>query len=76
MYLCILIWYVYNYKHILKKTYLLLWNLFVAVNIQSLKQVWWILLEPHEQVTRWDAFFKAYQFDVKDQHSAAWNTSS
>lgn len=55
--------------------YLLLWDLFVAVNIQSFKQVWWILLEPHEQVTRRDAFLKAYQFDVKDQHSAAWNTS-
>lgn len=55
--------------------YLLLWDLFVVVNIQSFKQVWWILLEPHEQVTRWDAFLKAYQFNVKDQHSAAWNTS-
>lgn len=57
------------------KLYLLLGDLFVAVNIQSFKQVWWILLEPHKQVTRRDAFLKAYQFDVKNQHSAAWNTS-
>lgn len=57
-------------------TYLLLWHLFVLVEIQGCKKVCRAILQPHKQVTRRHSLLKAHQFNVKDQHSTAWHTSS
>lgn len=56
-------------------TYLLLWDRCVVVDVQGSEEVRGALLQPHEQVTRWHSLLKAHQFNVKDQHSAAWHAS-
>lgn len=61
---------------LLVTTYLILWHLSILVHVQVIKQICRRVPEPHEQVTWWHSLLKAHHFNVKDQHSAAWHTSS